>query len=123
MRFLIVDDHKNTRDAIAIGLAACGLQAATAKDADEALVRLETESFDWLVCDVWMPGRSGIELAARVRALDPSIGIVVMSAWVLSPSDQRTVSQLGGTYLTKPVVAGSLAHHCGATAARSDRRR
>lgn len=118
MRFLVVDDHKNTRDAIAIGLSAKGLQATTAKDADEALARMAVERFDWLVCDVWMPGRNGIELATRARALDPSIGIVVMSANVLSPSDQRTVAQLGGTCLTKPVMAGSLVDHCRTTSNR-----
>jgi CheY-like chemotaxis protein len=97
---------------MALGLASCGLDAATAADAREALARLRAERFDWLVCDVRMPGEDGIQLATRARAMDARIGLIVMSASDLTEQERQCVAALGATLMAKPVNAASVARHC-----------
>src|SRR5690606_19838716 len=48
-------------------------------DANDAIARLEAETFDLLITDVNMPGRSGIDLAREARDRWPSLAVLVMT--------------------------------------------
>lgn len=120
-RVLIVDDHRNTRDSLAIGLAALDVDVATAASADDALVSLSDRSWDWLVCDVRMPGMSGLDLATRARARWPSLGLVLMTAYDVSAEERRQISTLRADLLIKPVTADMLAARCGGRTQSEDR--
>ena len=114
MRILIVDDHRNTREAIALALGQLGFEADTAASGANAVDLLAARRYDWLVCDVRMPGMTGIELAARARAIQPEAGVVLMTAYDVSSDDRRDLAQLGAGLLIKPVTADSLVAYWGA---------
>lgn len=69
-RVLVVDDEESVHRAMGRLLGkACDVACA---DAPAALARLEAgERFDLVLCDLSMPGISGLELRRRVEALDP----------------------------------------------------
>jgi CheY-like chemotaxis protein len=115
MRILVVDDHRNTREALALGLSHLAADVRTAGSAAEAMLELERFACDWLVCDVRMPAMSGIELMARVRAARPEIRTVLMTAYDVSQEERQRIAEAGATLLIKPVTAEAIAAYCGVT--------
>ena len=71
---LVVDDHDETREAVAETLKAGGARVLIAQTAQAALLMLEQERPDLLVADLEMPEVDGWELLLRVRALPPERG-------------------------------------------------
>ena len=100
-RILIVDDE----DAVRRMYAAClgeRYQCTTARDAQEALLRLASENFALVITDVQMPGLSGIELLRRVVEHFPETAVIIASGVQRS---QRVLDalRLGAyDYLIKP---------------------
>jgi DNA-binding NtrC family response regulator len=113
IRVLVVDDHRNTRESLAMGLMLLDVEVETAGSAADALRALEARPCDWLVCDVRMPGMTGIDLAVRVRAARPSVRLLLMTAYDVSPEERLRIAALGAELLIKPVTADAVAMRCG----------
>ncbi|MEX0591640.1 MAG: hybrid sensor histidine kinase/response regulator [Xanthobacteraceae bacterium] len=70
-RALLVDDSAFFRNLLAPVLKAAGYEVRTATGGAETLALLERDTrFDFVICDIEMPGMSGFELAEKLRA-DP----------------------------------------------------
>jgi CheY-like chemotaxis protein len=108
-----VDDHRNTRESLALGFPRYGCLADAAASADEALDRLQHGTYDCLISDVRMPGRTGVELVQLVRERFPRIRLVLMSAYDLTPEETARARALGAILVMKPVTAEVLAVYCG----------
>lgn len=83
-RILIVDDEDNHRKTLAIGLKLEGFETIEARDGEAALVVLETETADFAIVDLMMPGINGLDLARRLRFRCPELRVVLTSAYHLS---------------------------------------
>lgn len=83
-RILIVDDEDNHRKTLAIGLKLEGFETLEARDGEAALVVLETETADFAIVDLMMPGINGLDLARRLRFRCPELRVVLTSAYHLS---------------------------------------
>ena len=99
---LLVDDDRLVLATISQGLSAKGYKVVTAESAEDAEVILASgERPDLAIIDVNMPGKSGFELAERLRSLD-YVPFIFLSAY----SDQDYVEQASGlgalSYLIKP---------------------
>jgi DNA-binding response OmpR family regulator len=106
---LLVDDDPDVRTCVGEVLRIGGFGLLEAADGTEALRIAETtlRPIEILVTDVNMPGIDGLELARRVRALRPAIGIVYMSgapADVVAAWDLLTETE----FLPKPFGADVL---------------
>ena len=108
IRILVVDDHRNTREALALGLAPLAVEVRTAASAAEAMLTLEHFACDWLICDVRMPAMDGIELATRVNAARPEVRLLLMTAYDVSPDEQARIAAAGAQLLIKPVTADAV---------------
>ncbi len=108
-RVLIVDDHRNTRESLALGFPLYGCQADTAANAEEALRWLEAGAYDCVVSDVRMPGTTGVELAGILRDRFPGVRIILMSAYELTAEETATAAAHDVLLLIKPVTAEALA--------------
>jgi PAS domain S-box-containing protein len=100
-KILVVDDVELIRDYNRAFLEASGHQIKTASNAEEALLLLETESFDLLYTDNKMPGKSGFELIEIATSRWPKLKCVLATGH-LEDSIQQTVVTLGGAILKKP---------------------
>jgi CheY-like chemotaxis protein len=80
-RILVVDDEPHIQEAISLLAAWGGFPAQGVSSAKEALALLEKESFDLVITDNRMPGMSGAELAAAVKARWPSLPVVMFTAY------------------------------------------
>ena len=102
-RLLVVDDEDTIRLVLAKYLRTRGFEVATAESGDAALETLAGARFDLMLCDVRMPGLSGVEIVPAALERDPDLGIVMLSAVNDAPTATEAMSQGVLDYLTKPI--------------------
>jgi DNA-binding NtrC family response regulator len=102
-RILVVDDEANARTALAELLKDEGYAVETAADGFKALPKLEELAPDLLLTDLRMPGLDGLELMERAKALDPEIGVVVMTAFGAVETAVAAMRRGAADYLAKPL--------------------
>jgi DNA-binding response OmpR family regulator len=78
---LIVDDEESIRSLYALELTAEGYAVVTAADAEEALERIAASRPDLVTVDVRLPGMDGITLARKIKDVDRTIPVVLVSAY------------------------------------------
>jgi two-component system, NtrC family, response regulator AtoC len=100
---LIVDDERTLARAVKAYLAEYGYEAEVAADAEQAIGMLETLRPDVVFSDVRLPGMSGIDLLRRIREFDPSISVVIMTAFGTIEGAVEAVKLGAFDYLKKPV--------------------
>ncbi len=98
---LIVDDHREIRDAVSRYLQRNGFRASVARDAVEMDEKLRAGRYDLIVLDVMMPGEDGISVCRRLGA-EGSMPILLLTA--LGEETDRIVGLEVGAddYLPKP---------------------
>ena len=79
-RVLVVDDHDDSRDLMALMLETAGHQTVLASDGDEAIAALERGTVDLAVIDIFLPVRNGIDVIRDIRRDFPGVKIVAVSA-------------------------------------------
>lgn len=100
-RILVVDDEPQIRRVMKTALTAEGYTVVDAKSALDALEKLRQERLDLVLLDVNMPGMSGLEACAEIRA-GSDIGIIMLT---VRNSDAAKISALDAgadDYVTKP---------------------
>jgi len=103
-RVLVVDDEENVRTVLSRFLRTCGYEVATAADADEALAIVrDADRFTLMLCDVRMPGLSGVELVPRVLALDPEMAVMMLTAVNDAATATESLASGAMDYLMKPI--------------------
>lgn len=79
---LLVDDNPHGLIARRKVLEEQGYQIRTALSAEEALEIFPQQRFDLVVTDFKMLGMTGVELIARIRAISPSVPLILLSGFV-----------------------------------------
>lgn len=100
---LLVDDDRLILATVACGLRDAGYRISTAETVDDAEALLTSGVRpDLAILDVHLPGRGGLELAERLRALE-HIPFIVLSAYS-DPATVERATQLGALgYMVKPL--------------------
>lgn len=99
---LIVDDELGVRDLLTRWLENLGVSVQTAGTAEEALGCLASVTPAVAVCDIRMPGKDGLWLAARIRQQCPETAVIMASGVQdIGPAIQ-SLRQGVIDYLTKP---------------------
>lgn len=80
MNILVVEDHDDLRDATVFALSAKGHVVRGVACAEEIDDELGVFRPDLLVLDLNLPGEDGLSVARRMRAADPAIGIIMVTA-------------------------------------------
>ncbi|MEP6921303.1 MAG: response regulator [bacterium] len=98
---LLVDDDETIRDALYEALSQ-NYRCQTAQTAEEALARLEADSYDIVLTDISMPGLSGLELLGHVRQKYPQTPVIIISG-INDEEHAMGLKRLGAfEYLMKP---------------------
>lgn len=102
-RVLLVDDERDFVDALAARLDLRGMEVLVAYDGDQALARLEEQDVDVAVLDVQLPGKSGLDLIAEVRAARPLTQVVMLTGRSSLSTAVDGMKRGALDYLVKPV--------------------
>ncbi|HSJ08027.1 MAG TPA: sigma-54 dependent transcriptional regulator [Longimicrobiales bacterium] len=111
-RILIIDDERSILDAVQILLRGEGFDVMTVQSPKEALERLSEFSPDVVLSDIRMPGVSGIDVLAAVRAYDVEVPVILMTAQASLQSAMQAVNQGAFYYLQKPFSNAELVALC-----------
>jgi DNA-binding NtrC family response regulator len=102
-RILIIDDEKENTEIIKDILEDVNYSTVLARSATEAKTIVNTNSFDLILMDVWMPGQDGISLLSEWHSEGFDTPVVMMSGHA-EPSDIVKAMKLGATdFLKKPL--------------------
>lgn len=103
IRILIADDHAIVREGLKqlFALWADVSVAGEAVNGAQVLEAVRQNEIDLLLLDMTMPGVSGVELIARVRAHSPSLPILVLSMHNEPQIARRALASGASGYLTK----------------------
>ena len=109
-RILVVDDVAMNVKLLADLLGVKGYQTVTAASGAEALARLEADRPDLVLLDVMMPGMSGYEVCAAIRANPAHSMLPVVLVTALDPAKERAKGLEAGAddFLSKPVNQAEL---------------
>jgi two-component system, chemotaxis family, chemotaxis protein CheY len=101
-KVLIVDDSTLTRRSLRQILESVGCQVVEAEDGLIALERYFLEKPDVVMLDLVMRGMYGLDVLQKLRELDPSARVIVVSADIQS-SSQELAAQAGARgFINKP---------------------
>ena len=103
MKVLIVDDEEELVEALVERLGIRGIEAAGALGGEQALARLEDESFDIILIDVKMPGIGGHDLIQEIKRLNPRQRVVMLTGHGSAGHAERGLLLGAFSYLMKPV--------------------
>lgn len=104
-RVLIVDDNVQNLKLARVVLSTSGFEVATAGDAEEALVVLETFAPHLILMDIQLPGMDGLELTRRLKA-EPArkhIVIIALTAFAMKGDEEKARAAGCDGYITKPI--------------------
>ena len=107
-RVLVVDDEESIRRAIGRFLKTRGFDVVTAESGAEALEHLAQQPFVLMVCDVRMPGLTGVEVVPRALQLDSELAIMMLTAVNDAPTATEALTHGAMDYLMKPVELADL---------------
>jgi two-component system, NarL family, invasion response regulator UvrY len=110
MRMLIVDDHEVVRRGLRQVLAEAfpGAQLVDAETSEQAMAALSRGSFDLVLLDINIPGRSGFEVLEESRRLWPALPVLVVSAYPEEEFAIRCLRLGAAGYLTKTSASSEL---------------
>jgi two-component system cell cycle sensor histidine kinase/response regulator CckA len=107
---LLVEDDEFVREVAVEILQRAGFVILKARNAAEAaeLYQQSHGKIDLLVSDVVMPGKTGPELGAELRAQRPELKIMLMSGYGESSPEGNAADEEGFFYLPKPFSVRTL---------------
>lgn len=108
-KILVIDDEEAVRRTIRRMLSSCGWpKCIVAANVAEAKDLVETQNFDLILCDIRMPGESGLQFAKEIikKKLDTAIVIVTGIEDIGTANEAISIGTYG--YLTKPFSPNSL---------------
>jgi len=119
---LVVDDHREIRDAVTRYLEKNGMRAQSAKSTAEMDAALKLGRFDLVILDVMMPGEDGLSAARRLSAAS---GPPILMLSALSEETDRIIGlEIGADdYLPKPFNPRELLARVKAILRRAERAR
>jgi DNA-binding NtrC family response regulator len=100
---LIVDDDAGQRSLLETFLRSRGYRTETAGSGREALQMLAAKKFAMMISDVRMPGISGIETLRRVRQEQPTLPVLLVTAFADIRSAVAAMRDGAVNYLAKPI--------------------
>ena len=107
-RVLVVDDEAAIRMALSRFLKMRGFHAVPVASGAAALEAMQQQHFEAMVCDVRMPGMTGLELIPPVLVREPDLAIVMLSAVNDAVTASTALARGAANYLVKPIELADL---------------
>jgi two-component system response regulator HydG len=100
---LVVDDDYAHRTMLKTLLTGWGYKIIEADDGLTAIEKVQNEPFDLILMDIRMAKVSGLEALAEIKAYNPSISVIMMTAYSSVETAVEALKKGAYDYLTKPL--------------------
>jgi len=100
-RILVVEDEEGMREFLRILLTKEGYDVVAFEGGASALDSFKDENFHVVITDIKMPGISGMEVLARVKEIDPSVPVIIMTGHGSMETAIEAVNKDAFAYLLK----------------------
>lgn len=105
-KVLIVDDEELERKVLAFTLRNSNLPLEIIGEAGsgrDALLQVQAMPPDLVIMDIKMPGMDGIEATKQIKMLDPTIEVIMLTAYGKFSYSQQAIKAQASDYLLKPI--------------------
>ncbi len=100
---LLVEDDADFRDALVTRLTKRNFNIVPVLSAENALVAIESSDYQIIVADIKLPGMDGMTFLAKIREVDNSIPVILMTGYASLDSAKKAVELNATEYLLKPL--------------------
>jgi len=100
---LVVDDEPALREVLSLRIADWGHDVRTAEDIPEAEREIDQQPPDIVLCDIMLPGGSGLDLLKRIKAYDERLPVVMITAHGDVDKAVEAMKAGAADFLTKPL--------------------
>lgn len=101
-RLLVIDDEENMRHILTVLLGKYGYVVDTAPEGYQGLNMAESGQYDFILCDLKMPGMSGMDFLKSVREKPVFSTIIMMSAYGTVDTAIEAMKSGAYDYISKP---------------------
>jgi DNA-binding response OmpR family regulator len=119
---LVVEDDAAIREGVVDALASEGFAAHEAADGESGEELAVRGAFDLVLLDVMLPGRDGLQVLGRIRAVHPTLPVILLTARGAEEDKVRGLKLGADDYVVKPFSARELLARVAAVLRRSAER-
>ncbi len=101
-RILVVDDEESSRETLREYFTNAGYEVVAASGGEEAISLFAPERFNCIVCDLFMPGKDGMEVLKTIRLLDSKVVFLMITGYPSIDSALQAMKEGATDYITKP---------------------
>ena len=102
-KILIVEDEASSRSGLVKALKKEAHDTVGVADAETGLALLKEDFFDLLITDVRLPKMSGLELLKKIKAIDPDITVILVTAYADVEDAVEAMKHGAYDYIIKPI--------------------
>ena len=107
-RILVVDDEPEVVAILTKSFSDAGYTVDAAAHGGDALIAVSQYQPDVVVLDILMEGLDGVQVLERIRSLDPSIRVIMITGSTDATLKPTALSMGAFAYVSKPVSLGHL---------------
>ncbi|QJW89045.1 sigma-54-dependent Fis family transcriptional regulator [Spirosoma taeanense] len=102
-KILIVDDNNDICLLLERFLSKQGYKTASVQRGEDGLALIRKESFELVICDFKLPDIDGLEMLRRIKVLNPSTAVIIITGYSDVRVAVQTVKHGAYDYVTKPL--------------------
>ncbi|GFO60437.1 acetoacetate metabolism regulatory protein AtoC [Geomonas silvestris] len=102
-KILLIEDDPGSRDALMALLKGSGFAMTESSSGKEGLHLLTGERFDIVICDLFLPDMSGIEILTQVKLDSPRTEVILITGHASAETAVKAMKEGAYDYITKPL--------------------
>lgn len=102
MNILLIDDEESMRHMLSVLLKKAGYEASAAENAEAGLKAMKKEDFDFVLCDIKMPGMGGMGFLKTLKEKNTDQTVIMMSAYGTIESAIECMKLGAYDFISKP---------------------
>lgn len=103
IRILVVDDNVSMVDGLAMVLKVSGFEVDPAYNGHDALRKFSSKEYDVVLCDIEMPGLSGLDLLKNIRQDYDNVSFILMTGYLEQEYFIRAIQLGASDFIRKPI--------------------